>query len=144
MHSENRFVELGVRVLNSCTLVILVHLWQRVSVSVQVRRHLGPPNWEVLSHRFTEVGAVRGWLTHKVVEGLVWSVPSRGLHTKESADGEGHWESEHPAMSSTLDDWTHEWEAHKPADSGVRNELSRELLQLPVVKLLHPEDLIIC
>lgn len=83
------------------------------------------------------------WLTHKVVEGLVWSLPGGSLHSKESGNGQSNWESEHPAMSGTLNNWTHDWEDESPSDHSVCYELSRELLHLPVVEFLHPEDLII-
>ena len=64
------------------------------------------------------------WLTNKVVECLVGSLPRRSLDTKESGDSEGNWEPEHPAVSSTLDNWAHEWEAQSPSDHSVSNKLS--------------------
>ena len=50
-------------------------------------------------------------LTHKVVEGLILSLPGGSLDTEESGNGKSNWESEHPAVSGTLNDWAHKWEA---------------------------------
>lgn len=87
---------------------------------------------------------MRSWLTHKVVERFVLSLPRRGLNSKECGNSKGNWEPEHPAMSSTLDDWAHEWEAHSPSDQSVGYKLSGKLLHLPVVEFFHSKDLIIC
>jgi hypothetical protein len=130
-------------ILDTDALIIFVHLGKRIAIRVKGGRDVTPPDWEMLFHRFTNVRAMGCWLTNDVVECLVGSLPGRGLHTKEGGNGQSNWESEEPAMSGTFDNWAHKWEAESPSNQCVSDELSRKLLHLPIVKLLHPEDLII-
>ena len=110
--------------LDRDALVILVHLGKRIAIKMEVGRDFIPPDWEMLFHRFTKVRSMWSWLTHEVVESLVWSFPRRSLHTEEGGNGQSNWESEEPAMSGTLDNWAHKWEAECPSDHCVRYKLS--------------------
>ena len=110
--------------LNGGAFVILIHLWQRVAVAVQVGGDGVPPNWEVFFQRSAEVGAMWSWLTHEVVKHFAWPLPGGSLHTQERSNGQSWRQSEHPAMSSTSHDRSHERIAERPANNRMRNELT--------------------
>ena len=142
--SKDLGVEFSVSVLNLGWFIILVHFWKRVAVSVKIGWHWTPPDWEVLGKTFSDVWTVWGWLTNKLVESLAWSFPCRCLNTQESSESNCYWESQKPTVSCTLNYWSHEREAKHPSCHCVSHKLSWELLKLPIVKLLHSEDFIIC
>ena len=90
------------------------------------------------------VRTMRSWLTYKIVEGLVWPLPSWCLYTQESGKGKSWGKSKHHSMSNILDNWSHQWEGKKPSSKSMCYKLSRKLLHLPTVKSLHLYDLVIC
>ena len=112
------------RSLNGCALVILVHLWKRISIGMEISRDGIPPNWEVFFKTSSQIRSVRSWLTDEIVECLAWSFPSSSLHTQECSDSKSWWESKHPAVSGAFNDWAHEWVAEKITSESMRNELT--------------------
>ena len=74
--------------MDVCAFDVLVHLWQRVAVAVQVGGDGVPPNLEVLFQRSAEVGATRSWWTHAVVKAFAWPLPGGSLHTQERGNGQ--------------------------------------------------------
>ena len=65
------------------------------------------------------------------------------MHTKECCKGDSYRKSQHPAVGCALYNGAHEREASQPADAEVGHELSGELLELPAVKLLHLDNLVV-
>ena len=86
---------------------------------------------------------MRSWLTDKLMEGSAWPLPGSGLHPKEGADGKGDRKTLCPANRWTSDKWSHEQISEAPCCRRMDDPLSRELLQLPMIQLFHPEHLVV-
>ena len=83
------------------------------------------------------------WLTDKLMEGGAWSFPGSGLHSKEGGDGKRDRKTLCPANRWPSDEWSHEQIGQAPCSNRMSHELSRELLQLPMIQLFHPEHLVV-
>ena len=110
---------------------------------MQVGGDGGPPYWEVLLDGVTQVGAVWRRLAYYLVERLTSSLPGLCLHAHESSNGQGNWQSQSIVDSDASHHWSKNHVAGEPGEGSMSNKLSGQLLQLPVVQLLHSEDLVV-
>ena len=86
---------------------------------------------------------MRGGLSDNLVEDFVGSTPGLGLDTEETGNCNSKWESEESTVVVRGDNWSTKRECKKVTETGVCNELSRELLELLPVEFFHLKDLVV-
>lgn len=84
---------------------------------------------------------MRSGLRHGFVEALARSLPVSSLHPQESGCSHHYGELVDPPVGSGSQYGPAEWVGKQPAGNNVSGELATQLLQLPVVELLHLEHL---
>ena len=102
-------VERGVALWHELDPVVFVHFWEVVSIQSQLSTGCVPPDGELFFDGASEVGAVRRWLGHQLVEGLLWSLPLRCLHVDEHSCGNGDWQAKNPCGLNALNKWSGQW-----------------------------------
>ena len=126
---------------HGCLTIVLVHLWKRVAIVVELTGGLLPPDGEVLLEGAADVGAVGGRLRHDLVERLARSLPVLTLHSKEGCESDGSREAKDPVLDLGAQDRSHQGVGQGPTSGHVDGRLRAELLELVAVELLHLDDL---